>query len=159
MQKEFYCNDYVTFINSEFTSIGFINGITKYPFHYVYHIEDSFINNRLVLAFEHPRYLKFSWQFVEVVYKCQTKWAAKLWWTEIKQVSALQWPWLLVEPDDENLLVHNKGFKHILYILVNKRNDTKIFFKYIFMLKLKQLFIIIYVNVCVKRVYLSQNKQ
>jgi hypothetical protein len=66
-----------------FTSIGFINGITKYPFHYVYHIENSFINNRLVPAFEHPRYLKFSWQFVEVVYKCQTKWAAKLWWTEM----------------------------------------------------------------------------
>ena len=32
-----------------------------------------------------------------------------------------------------------------LYILVNKRSDTKIFFKYIS--------IIIYVNVCVKRVY------
>jgi hypothetical protein len=29
----------------------------------------------------------------------------------------------------------------------------KILFKYIFMLKPKQLFIIIYVNVCVKRVY------
>jgi len=39
------------------------------------------------------------------------------------------------------------------YILVNKRNDAKIFFKYIFMLKPKQLFIIMYVNVCVKRVY------
>ena len=38
-------------------------------------------------------------------------------------------------------------------ILVNKRNDTTIFLKYIFMLKAKQLFIIIYVNVCVKRVY------
>ena len=41
--KNCYCNDYATIINSEFTSIGFINGITKYPFHYVYHIEDSFI--------------------------------------------------------------------------------------------------------------------
>jgi len=38
-------------------------------------------------------------------------------------------------------------------ILVNKRNGTKIVFKYIFMLKAKQLFIIIYVNVSVKRVY------
>lgn len=35
-------------------------------------------------------------------------------------------------------------------ILVNKRNDRKIFFKYIFLLKPKRLFIIIYVNVCVK---------
>jgi hypothetical protein len=144
MQKEFYCNDYVTFINSEFTSIGFINGITKYPFHYVYHIEDSFINNRLVLAFEHPRYLKFSWQFAAGHLPV---------WSQF--IRFYEQPRSL----DENLLVHNKGFKHILYILVNKRNDTKIFFKYIFMLKLKQLFIIIYVNVCVKRVYLSQNKQ
>jgi hypothetical protein len=39
------------------------------------------------------------------------------------------------------------------YILVNKRNDTKIFFKYIFMLKQKQWFNIIYVNVCMKRAY------
>jgi hypothetical protein len=39
------------------------------------------------------------------------------------------------------------------YILVNKRSDTKIFFKYICMLKPKQLFIIMFVNVCVKRVY------
>ena len=38
-------------------------------------------------------------------------------------------------------------------ILVNKRNDTKIFLKYICMLKPEQLFIIIYVNVFVKRVY------
>jgi hypothetical protein len=37
-------------------------------------------------------------------------------------------------------------------ILVNKRNDRKIFFKYIFLLKPKQLFIIIYVNVRMKRV-------
>jgi hypothetical protein len=41
----------------------------------------------------------------------------------------------------------------LLTELVNRRNDTKIFLKYIFMLKPKQLFIIIYVNVCVKRVY------
>ena len=41
-------------------------------------------------------------------------------------------------------------FLVIHYILVNKRNDTKIFLKYIFMLKPKRLFIIIYVNVCVK---------
>ena len=41
----------------------------------------------------------------------------------------------------------------VIYILVSKRNDTKIFFKYIFMLKPKQCFIIICVNVCVKRVY------
>ena len=39
------------------------------------------------------------------------------------------------------------------YILVNKRNDTKIFLKYIVMLKPKQFFIIIYINICVKRVY------
>ena len=39
----------------------------------------------------------------------------------------------------------------VIYILVGKRNDTKIFFKYIFMLKPKQLFIIIYVNVCVNK--------
>ena len=39
------------------------------------------------------------------------------------------------------------------YILVNKRSDTKICFKYICMLKPKQLFIILYVNVCVKRAY------
>ena len=38
-------------------------------------------------------------------------------------------------------------------ILVNKRNDTKMFLKYIFVLKPKQLFIVIYVNVCVKRIY------
>jgi hypothetical protein len=34
-----------------------------------------------------------------------------------------------------------------------KRNDREISLKYMFMLKPKQLFIIIYVNVCVKRVY------
>jgi hypothetical protein len=34
-------------------------------------------------------------------------------------------------------------FKMHVYILVNKRSDTKIFLKYIFMLKPKQLFIII----------------
>jgi hypothetical protein len=45
------------------------------------------------------------------------------------------------------------AFHFLIYILVNKRNDTKICFKYIFMLKPKQLFIIIYVNVCVKYVY------
>ena len=39
-----------------------------------------------------------------------------------------------------------------LKVQVNKRNNTNIFFKYIFMLKPKQLFIIIYVNVYVKRV-------
>jgi hypothetical protein len=39
--------------------------------------------------------------------------------------------------------------QNITYILVNKRND---FFKYIYMLKPKQLFIIIYVDVFVKRV-------
>jgi len=39
-----------------------------------------------------------------------------------------------------------------LNVLVNKRNDTKIFMKYIFMFKPKQLFIIIYVNAYVKRV-------
>jgi len=38
-------------------------------------------------------------------------------------------------------------------ILANTRNDRKISLKYIFILRLKQLFIIIYVNVCVKRVY------
>jgi hypothetical protein len=47
-------------------------------------------------------------------------------------------------------------FKMHVYILVNKRSDTKIFLKYIFMLKPKQLFIIIYINVCVKRVYLHK---
>ena len=36
-------------------------------------------------------------------------------------------------------------------ILVNKRNNEKIFLKYIFMLKPIQLFIIIYVNVCTKQ--------
>ena len=35
----------------------------------------------------------------------------------------------------------------LIYILVNKRINTKTFFKYIFMLNPKQLFIIIYVNV------------
>jgi hypothetical protein len=39
------------------------------------------------------------------------------------------------------------------YILVNKRNDTKIYFKYVFMLKPKQLFIIIYINVFEKCAY------
>jgi hypothetical protein len=39
------------------------------------------------------------------------------------------------------------------YILVNKRNDTKIYFKYVFMLKPKQLIIIIYINVFEKCVY------
>ena len=43
--------------------------------------------------------------------------------------------------------------QNITYILVNKRNDTKIVLGYIIMLKPKQLFIIIYVDVCVKRVY------
>jgi hypothetical protein len=41
----------------------------------------------------------------------------------------------------------------VIYILVNKRNGTKIFLKDIFMLKPKQLFIIIYLNVCVNRHY------
>ena len=45
-----------------------------------------------------------------------------------------------------------------LYILVNNRNNTNIFFKYIFMLKPKQLFIIVYVNNCVTRVYPHKNK-
>jgi len=43
--------------------------------------------------------------------------------------------------------------KCVVDILVNQRNDTQISLEYIFMLKPKQLFIIIYVNVCVKRVY------
>ena len=38
-------------------------------------------------------------------------------------------------------------------ILVHKRSDTKKCFKYIFYVRIKQLFIIIYVNVIVKRVY------
>jgi hypothetical protein len=48
--------------------------------------------------------------------------------------------------------------KCVVDILVKKRNDTKIFMKYIFMLKPKQLFIIIYVNVCLKRVYPHKTK-
>ena len=44
------------------------------------------------------------------------------------------------------------------YILVYKINHTKIFYKYIFMPKPKQLFIIIYVNVCVKSVYSHKAK-
>jgi hypothetical protein len=39
------------------------------------------------------------------------------------------------------------------FILVNKRSDTNFFLKYIFMLKPKQLCVIIYVKVSVKRVY------
>ena len=35
--------------------------------------------------------------------------------------------------------------------ITNKRIDAKLFLKYIFMLKPKQLFIIIYVNVCTKQ--------
>jgi hypothetical protein len=47
-----------------------------------------------------------------------------------------------------------KFFHYGTWIIpVNKRNDTKIFLIYMFMLKPKQLFIIIYVNFCVKRVY------
>jgi hypothetical protein len=53
----------------------------------------------------------------------------------------------------ESLTTSNIIFTTTNAILVNKRNDTKIFFKDMFMLKPKQLFIIIYVNVCVKRVY------
>ena len=48
--------------------------------------------------------------------------------------------------------------KCVVDILVKKRNDTKISMKYIFMLKPKQLFIIIYVNVCLKRVYPHKTK-
>jgi len=44
-----------------------------------------------------------------------------------------------------------------IYILVNKRNDTKIFLKYIYMLKPKELFIIMYVNVYVNCVYPNKN--
>jgi hypothetical protein len=38
----------------------------------------------------------------------------------------------------------------------SKETIQKVFVKYIFMLKPKQLFIIIYVNACVKRVYPQQ---
>ena len=40
-----------------------------------------------------------------------------------------------------------------IYTCQQQRNDPNIFFKYIFMLKPKQLCIIIYVNDCMKRVY------
>jgi hypothetical protein len=39
------------------------------------------------------------------------------------------------------------------YTSQQQKTIQRFFFKYIFMLKLKQLFIIIYFNVCVKRVY------
>jgi hypothetical protein len=47
--------------------------------------------------------------------------------------------------------------KNHRYILVNTRNDTKIFLKYMFMLKPKQLFIIINVNVCTKQTIKSRS--
>jgi hypothetical protein len=50
---------------------------------------------------------------------------------------------VLVKMSTQNLLTYTS----------QQKKRYKDFFKYIFMLKPKQLFIIIYVNVCVKRVY------
>ena len=51
------------------------------------------------------------------------------------------------------MISHIHEYFTFVHIPVSKGNDTKIFFKYIFMLKPKQLFIIIYVNVCELHVY------
>jgi hypothetical protein len=59
--------------------------------------------------------------------------------------------WYAPFPSFDVKYIHVLLRKNHRYILVNTRNDTKIFLNYMFMLKPKQLFIVIYVNVCTKQ--------
>ena len=56
---------------------------------------------------------------------------------------------------DTSIVFKSFVFMNLMYTSTQKKR-YKDFFKYMFMLKPKHLFIIIYVNVCVKRVYLHK---